>query len=276
MTESVYHGTSFAHPNRRPTPGGHIANLPSFSSYVETRASEQAAAPRYGSSNFPHHNGWYAETPSSPGPEAFAVQAVSASSAVPVASLPPPGATLPTHQNTPSQIPAPASQTNYFPSRSALKCSVVFCTIFIVLGLTAIGTLALLHRLAPGPRPDAVPHFPADALSQQLQDFSEDLQNVRVFRFPFHTGQSREQRHPEVGGFGNFSTIMSFDVCCESLVKEFVCMGGTTMAHGGPPLEGTLRHDQQSASLYLLLWVNSDDLVEVGCWLTGSYLDIGG
>lgn len=259
-----YYDRGFHHTAaRRPTPGAQ-SNLSSFASYVEARGADSTPTSNDTS------NGWYTPAPAQLEAPAYANHPQYLPTVPP--PLDPPSA--PSPPAGPQHSRQQHAQTNYFPSRSTLKCSVVFCTIIIVLILTGIGTLALLHHLAPQ-RPEPAPlGFPA-ALSQQLQDFSEDLQNVRVFRFPFRTGQSREQRHPESGGFGNFSTVMSFDVCCETLVKEFVCMGGTTMAHGGPPLEGALRHDQQSTALYLLLWVNSDDLVEVGCWLTGSYLDVG-
>lgn len=271
------HGRGFA-PARRPVPG----NGPPITYHEFLAASENGVNPTASL-------GWYntpdqtpIAAPTSPYPQS--------------PSVPPPP--TPTYYSPPQQqhyspaveeptYPEPSrsvaavrqgSGSPAFPSRALLKGGVICCTILVVILLTSLGAFALMKRFShPHSEPEILTSGPfhPSPLSQQLQDFSEDVQNVRVFRFPFTTLHSREQRHPPVGGLGNFTRITSFDVCCESVVKEFVCLGGTTMAHAGPPLEAVLRQEEGNPSLYLLLWVNSDDFVEVGCWLTGFYLDSG-
>jgi hypothetical protein len=153
---------------------------------------------------------------------------------------------------------------------------------FLLILSIALGTWLLTHAV----KGTAVPHHavqnnyeiapaPAPNMGPSLvQDISEGLQNIRVFYFQFTTGtqiQSRE-RYPPAGGIPNITihSLMDYNVCCSSQDNRFVCAGGTAFSGNGMFMEAYLEKDESDDEVYLLLWINSNDLIEVGCWLRGT------
>ena len=64
--------------------------------------------------------------------------------------------------------------------------------------------------------------------------------------------------------------LMDYNVCCSSQENRFVCAGGTAFSGNGMFMEAYLEKDSTDDEVYLLLWINSKDLIEVGCWLKGT------
>lgn len=158
---------------------------------------------------------------------------------------------------------------------------------FLLILSVALGAWLLTHSGQETPNPtlypsvqpqhntDAIPAVHIAGASPPLeQDISEHLQNVRVFYFQFTTGtqvQSRE-RYPLEGGIPNITiqSLMDYNVCCSSQENRFVCAGGTAFSGNGMFMEAYLEKDSTDDEVYLLLWINSKDLIEVGCWLKGT------
>ena len=158
---------------------------------------------------------------------------------------------------------------------------------FLLILSLALGAWLLTHSgqetPTPSPYQAVQPHHNTDAIPEVHiagapppleQDISEHLQNVRVFYFQFTTGtqvQSRE-RYPLEGGIPNITiqSLMDYNVCCSSQENRFVCAGGTAFSGNGMFMEAYLEKDSTDDEVYLLLWINSKDLIEVGCWLKGT------
>jgi hypothetical protein len=107
-------------------------------------------------------------------------------------------------------------------------------------------------------------------------EFLDGLQNMSVYYYPFITGPQTdvEQRFPPTGTLPSldFSTLVDFNVCCTSLTERFVCMSGSAFNHGSVFLDAIIEYNSTTHDVYLLLWVNSKDLIEVACAVRGFYL----
>lgn len=182
---------------------------------------------------------------------------------------------------------------NYKPRRSNSARNIILCLgiAFLVILSLGVGTLLLMHTgSADKVNSPMGPYIATAQLVQpQLdgdtapslrsgpalaQDISEGFQNVQIFYFQFTTGtqvQSR-QRYPSEGGIPNITiqSLVDYNVCCSSQEQRFVCAGGTAFTGNGMFMEAYLEKDQDEDDVYLLLWINSDDLIEVGCWLKGT------
>jgi hypothetical protein len=108
-----------------------------------------------------------------------------------------------------------------------------------------------------------------------LQNLVQEMQNVRVFYFQFTTGAQiqRAEKYPPIGYIPNVTLqgLMDYNVCCASQDKKFICAGGNAYANDGLFMEAYLEGGSND-NVYLVLWINSQNLVEVGCWLKGTFV----
>jgi hypothetical protein len=159
---------------------------------------------------------------------------------------------------------------NYF-----LRNLLIVGLTLIILLLTGICIFLLLTRFS-GPARLEETRFPERAPVGRHAELLEGLQNMSIFYYPFTSGPSTdvEQRFPPTGSLPNldFTTLVDFNVCCTSLTQRFVCMSGGAFNHGSIFLDAIIEHNTTTDDVYLLLWVNSNDLIEVACAVRGFYL----
>jgi len=147
-------------------------------------------------------------------------------------------------------IPQPPS------SRSHVKCILLSISIFLLLVLTTTAVALLFNNLEPASKHNDV--------IAELGSFAPS--NVHILYFRFQTGTELQllERHPELGTLDglNLTNVLDYSVCCNTVSHQFVCLGGNSLTHGGA-LEAFLQ--EQNDEVFLLLWLNSRDLIEVGC-----------
>ena len=167
-----------------------------------------------------------------------------------------------------NSIPPPAQ--NYF-----LRNLLIVGLSLVLLLLTGIFIFLLLS------------HFTSSASSRAEErreehrppvhaNFLDGLQNMSVFYYSFTSGPEIdvEQRFPPTGSLPDldFSKLVDFNVCCTSLTQRFVCMSGAAFNHGSIFLDAIIEKNTTTDDVYLLLWVNSNDLIEVACAVRGFFL----
>jgi hypothetical protein len=164
-----------------------------------------------------------------------------------------------------------APPQNYF-----LRNLLIVGLSLILLLLTGIFIFLLLNRFTSSPTRLDEARFPDRPPVGRHAELLEGLQNMSIFYYPFITGPQTdiEQRFPPTGSLPNldFATLVDFNVCCTSLTQRFVCMSGSAFNHGSVFLDAIIEHNTTTAEVYLLLWVNSKDLIEVACAVKGFYL----
>jgi hypothetical protein len=103
----------------------------------------------------------------------------------------------------------------------------------------------------------------------QLSSKFKDL-NIYYYQFKSETHLQSRVRYPAQGSIPNISidTLVDYDVCCVSKSQRFICAGSTAFSGNGIFMESYL--EEKDDEIYLLLWVNSEDLIEVGCWLSST------
>jgi hypothetical protein len=69
----------------------------------------------------------------------------------------------------------------------------------------------------------------------------------------------------------SFTQLVSYDVCCvPSNSQRLICSSGSAFGHNGEYLEAFVESELSSEAeevVFLFLWLNSQNLIEVGCWL---------
>lgn len=249
--------------------------------YIPTSAANFAAA------TAAFNTDWYthANTPQNPHPfqqpSMLPPLAPSPPPPSPVGSHAPAGSSITIHHQATAEAAAQSSQKHL---QGLFKCGLIVCATLLFVVLTALLVGMLLNR---GSHSDA-DHGAAlstaggalvrvaEPSAGIVQDFSDSGQNIHVFYFRFQTGSEIQilERHPELGGIAgmNFSALLDYSVCCTSQTHQFVCMGGAAFSRSGLLLEAYLQKSDISEEVYLLLWVNSKDLVEVGCVMRASFI----
>jgi hypothetical protein len=178
-------------------------------------------------------------------------------------------------QALPWHRPPPAQQQTYEPepkkTRNNLKCILLTAAISLLLVLTVTAVGLLISYLTPD-------HPSESALVSSALAISSAASNIHIYYFRFQTGAELQisERHPEFGTMSglNLTNILDYSVCCTTQSHQFVCMGGSSLTHGGgAALEALLQ--EQGEEVYLLLWLNSRDLIEVGCVMRASVLAEG-
>ena len=147
----------------------------------------------------------------------------------------------------------------------------------VLLLLTGIFIFLILNHFSnkTGPRHEET-RLSEDRPPLRHAELLDGLQNISVYYYPFITGPDTdvEQRFPPIGSLPSldFSKLVDFNVCCTSLTERFVCMSGSAFNHGSVFLDAIIEHNSTTHDVYLLLWVNSKDLIEVACAVRGFYL----
>ena len=152
-----------------------------------------------------------------------------------------------------------------------------FC---IVLGFCILVLLIIVVFLSSSrqsvPLTSHISHNPHSQMSYipspHLAQFQS--QDIEIFYYDFTSGSEIQtfQRHPPSGNLPdiNITQLVDYRVCCTSNSHKFVCSTGNNFLEHDLALDAVLELDDYSEGMYLLLWINSEDLVEVGCVLSGS------
>lgn len=76
----------------------------------------------------------------------------------------------------------------------------------------------------------------------------------------------------------SFAQLVSYDVCCEAKGERhrLVCSAGSRFGQNGEYLDVFAESELQPSTgeevVFLFLWINSQNLIEVGCWLEYTVL----
>lgn len=154
----------------------------------------------------------------------------------------------------PEELPPP-------PQRNHVKCILLSTSIILLLVLTITAVGLLFSNLSP-----ESPKHSSSTLSAELSSITSSNVHILYFRFQTGTELQLPERHPEIGTLDglNLTNVLDYSVCCNTLNHQFVCLGGSSLVHGGgTALEALLQ--EQDGEVFLLLWLNSRDLIEVGC-----------
>lgn len=148
-----------------------------------------------------------------------------------------------------------------------LGCVVLILLIIVILTSSARQKLPITSHISHTSHAQ-LQYIPSPHLAQfQSQD-------VEIFYYDFVSGTEIQtfQRHPSSGALPdiNVTQLVDYRVCCTSNSHKFICSTGNNFLEHGLALDAVLELDDYSDSVYLLLWINSEDLVEVGCVLSGS------
>lgn len=90
-----------------------------------------------------------------------------------------------------------------------------------------------------------------------------------------------EQRHPASGSIadlvGDFEwgdVITDYNICCLNHEYRLLCLARSSgLNYGVQPLDGELDYDTDAEQVFVRLLVNSDQLLNVECFLTGRYFE---
>jgi len=151
-------------------------------------------------------------------------------------------------------------------------CVGIGCCVFILL-LAVIFFSSARQKISINPHNTHAPHSQLQYISSpHIAQFQS--QNIEIFYYDFVSGTEIQnfQRHPANGPLPdiNITQLVDYRVCCTSNTHKFVCSTGNNFLEHGLALDAVIELDEYSESVFLLLWINNEDLVEVGCVLSGS------
>jgi energy-converting hydrogenase Eha subunit A len=109
----------------------------------------------------------------------------------------------------------------------------------------------------------------AYARPPKLVDWTPSRDVLREYNFTVRDEIQTWMRYPEIGEIPGFfytaQTLKEFDVCCETVDWTFLCATGTGFDQNS--FGAKLKKDAQEKPAYLLLFINSQQLVEASCVL---------
>lgn len=153
-------------------------------------------------------------------------------------------------------------------SKGQFKCAIISLAVVLLLVITGLAVSLLISHLVPERRSGADEN-------QALAVLNTPGSNIHIFYFNFQTGSELqlEERHPETGGLIglNLTNVLDYSVCCKSQEYQFICLGGSTLNNNGATAFNALLQEDEN-EVYLLLWLNSRNLIEVGCIMRATLL----
>lgn len=102
-----------------------------------------------------------------------------------------------------------------------------------------------------------------------------------VYNFTSTGALYEEQRHPASGSItdlvGDFEwgdVVTDYNICCLNHEYRLLCLARSSgLNYGIQPLDGELDYDIDNEQVFVRLLINSDQLLNVECFLTGRYFE---